>query len=56
VCLAGFRLRDDKAPGYAIGGLARGESKDDFWKVVDHLIVPRIYLYNDHEFIFYECT
>jgi queuine tRNA-ribosyltransferase len=36
VCLAGFRLRDKKAPGYAIGGLAGGESKDDFWKVVDH--------------------
>ena len=36
VCLAGFRLRDDKAPAYAIGGLAGGESKDDFWKVVDH--------------------
>ncbi|KAL7539211.1 hypothetical protein ACHAXR_010879 [Thalassiosira sp. AJA248-18] len=36
ICLAGFRLRDDKAPGYAIGGLAGGESKDDFWKVVHH--------------------
>lgn len=36
VCLAGFQLRDDKAPGYAIGGLAGGESKDEFWKVVDH--------------------
>jgi tRNA-guanine transglycosylase len=36
VCLAGFRIRDDSAPGYAIGGLAGGESKDDFWKVVDH--------------------
>ncbi len=36
ICLAGFRLRDDKAPGYAIGGLAGEESKDDFWKVVDH--------------------
>jgi len=36
VCLAGFRLRDEKAPGYAIGGLAGGESKGDFWKVVDH--------------------
>ena len=36
ICLAGFRLRDDKAPGYAIGGLAGGESKDDFWRVVDH--------------------
>lgn len=35
ICLAGFRLRDDKAPGYAIGGLAGGESKDDFWRVVD---------------------
>mmetsp|Transcript_209 Transcript_209/g.398 ORF Transcript_209/g.398 Transcript_209/m.398 type:complete len:541 (+) Transcript_209:78-1700(+) len=36
ICLAGFRLRDDKAPGYAIGGLAGGESKDDFWRVVHH--------------------
>jgi queuine tRNA-ribosyltransferase len=36
VCLAGFRIRDEKAPGYAIGGLAGGESKDDFWRVVDH--------------------
>lgn len=36
ICLAGFRLRDDRAPGYAIGGLAGGESKDDFWRVVDH--------------------
>lgn len=26
-CLAGFRARDDKIPGYAIGGLAGGESK-----------------------------
>jgi queuine tRNA-ribosyltransferase len=34
-CLAGFRNRDDKIPGYAIGGLAGGESKDDFWRVVD---------------------
>mmetsp|Transcript_12899 Transcript_12899/g.12519 ORF Transcript_12899/g.12519 Transcript_12899/m.12519 type:complete len:372 (-) Transcript_12899:98-1213(-) len=33
-CLAGFRLRDGHIPGYAIGGLAGGESKDDFWKVV----------------------
>ncbi len=33
-CLAGFLNRDDKIPGYAIGGLAGGESKDDFWKVV----------------------
>ena len=23
-------------PGFAIGGLAGGETKDDFWKVVDH--------------------
>jgi queuine tRNA-ribosyltransferase len=34
-CLAGFQLRDAHIPGYAIGGLAGGESKDDFWKVVD---------------------
>ncbi len=34
-CLAGFMSRDDNIPGYAIGGLAGGESKDDFWKVVD---------------------
>ena len=34
-CLAGFRNRDDWVPGYAIGGLAGGESKDDFWRVVD---------------------
>ena len=33
-CLAGFLNRDNKIPGYAIGGLAGGESKDDFWKVV----------------------
>lgn len=35
-CLAGFRIRDNNAPGYAIGGLAGGESKDDFWRVVHH--------------------
>jgi len=38
-CLAGFRRRQIElnyvVPGYAIGGLAGGESKDDFWKVVD---------------------
>ena len=34
-CLAGFRNRDSFIPGYAIGGLAGGESKEDFWKVVD---------------------
>ena len=34
-CLAGFMKRDDDIPGYAIGGLAGGESKDDFWKVVN---------------------
>ena len=38
-CLAGFRYRDLSAqyiiPGYAIGGLAGGEDKRDFWKVVD---------------------
>lgn len=39
LCLAGFRQRElnqnYKIPGYAIGGLAGGESKDDFWKVID---------------------
>lgn len=38
-CLAGFRHRDEnlgyQIPGYAIGGLAGGEGKDAFWKVVD---------------------
>lgn len=34
-CLAGFRNRDDCISGYAIGGLAGGESKDEFWRVVD---------------------
>jgi tRNA-guanine transglycosylase len=34
-CLAGFRNRDSKIPGFAIGGLAGGESKEQFWRVVD---------------------
>ena len=38
-CLAGFRHRDEvdhyTIPGYAIGGLAGGEEKDSFWRVVD---------------------
>ena len=48
--MAGFRHRDletsktsnddnksiKRIPGFAIGGLAGGESKDEFWKVVDH--------------------
>lgn len=38
-CLAGFRHRQQtlgyQVPGYAIGGLAGGESKDAFWRVVD---------------------
>lgn len=39
LCLAGFRYRDTqqkRIPGFAIGGLAGGESKEEFWKVVDH--------------------
>ena len=36
VCLEGFRRRDSLIPGYAIGGLAGGESKDAFWRVVAH--------------------
>lgn len=35
VCLRAFKDRDKHIPGYAIGGLAGGETKDDFWKVVD---------------------
>lgn len=38
-CLAGFRHREETlkyiTPGYAIGGLAGGEEKDQFWKVID---------------------
>jgi queuine tRNA-ribosyltransferase catalytic subunit len=38
-CLAGFRYRhvdcNYDIPGFSIGGLAGGEDKDDFWKVVD---------------------
>ena len=38
-CLAGFRHRqlerNYRVPGYAIGGLAGGEEKEMFWKVVD---------------------
>jgi tRNA-guanine transglycosylase len=38
ICLAGFQLRDkeERIPGFAIGGLAGGESKDKFWRVIDH--------------------
>jgi queuine tRNA-ribosyltransferase catalytic subunit len=38
-CLAGFRHRqinlNYNIPGYAIGGLAGGEAKNTFWRVVD---------------------
>lgn len=38
-CLAGFRHRQTElhyqVPGYAIGGLAGGEEKEQFWRVVD---------------------
>jgi len=48
LCLAGFKYRDlagntvdekdrkGRIPGFAIGGLVGGESKEDFWKVVNH--------------------
>jgi queuine tRNA-ribosyltransferase len=36
VCLEGMLQRDASLPGYAIGGLAGGEEKDAFWRVVDH--------------------
>lgn len=35
ICLEGMLARDEHLPGYAIGGLAGGEEKDAFWKVVD---------------------
>ena len=34
-CLRDFAERDADIPGYAIGGLAGGESKDSFWRVVE---------------------
>ena len=38
-CLEGFRHREQTlhyiTPGYAIGGMAGGEEKDHFWKVID---------------------
>ena len=36
ISLAGLLARDEHLPGYAIGGLAGGESKDDFWRMVAH--------------------
>ena len=35
VNIAGMLSRDAHLPGYAIGGLAGGEAKDAFWRVVD---------------------
>lgn len=35
-CLTGMLERDASLPGYAIGGLAGGEAKDAFWRVVAH--------------------
>lgn len=34
ICLDGMLERDVNLPGYAIGGLAGGETKDQFWRVV----------------------
>lgn len=34
VCLKGMLERDENLPGYAIGGLAGGEKKEEFWPVV----------------------
>lgn len=42
LCLAGLKHRDilsetkRSIPGFAIGGLAGGEAKEEFWRVVDH--------------------
>jgi queuine tRNA-ribosyltransferase catalytic subunit len=35
-CLTGMLARDAHLPGYAIGGLAGGEAKSAFWRVVAH--------------------
>jgi tRNA-guanine family transglycosylase len=35
ICLRG--LIDRNLPGYAIGGLSGGESKDQFWRVVNQV-------------------
>ena len=40
VCLEGLLARDANLPGYAIGGLAGGEEKDAFWRVVEHGAPP----------------
>ena len=37
VCLEGMLQRDASLPGYAIGGLSGGESKDQFWRVVEQV-------------------
>jgi queuine tRNA-ribosyltransferase catalytic subunit len=42
VCLAGMIERD--LPGYAIGGLAGGEDKASFWRVVAHVSHSTLYL------------
>lgn len=36
ICLQGMMQRDPDLPGYAIGGLAGGEDKTHFWRVVRH--------------------
>jgi tRNA-guanine family transglycosylase len=36
ICVKGMLERDASLPGYAIGGLAGGEAKDAFWRVVDY--------------------
>lgn len=35
ICLDGLLARGDRIPGYAVGGLAGGEDKNLFWRVVD---------------------
>lgn len=36
-CVQEYLKRDQFLPGYAIGGLAGGEDKESFWKVVAHV-------------------
>lgn len=43
ICLEAMIQRD--LPGYAIGGLAGGEDKGSFWRVVAHVIYFYFYCY-----------
>ena len=38
--ILGVKTREKRLGGYAIGGLAGGESKDSFWRVVEKCTSP----------------